>query len=312
MKKTDFNVSEDTSQKFIEKREYLEIEDKGATDAEKMAAAKTTAAEKAAAAAAVNDIDFEEPKKKRWGGWWAAALFALLAIGCCIYLGTRVDKETKSKTAQSLTGNALSSSGKSMAATGKSIAATGIDALSDAGDKVADAASKAADKTADAFRSVTGKVKGAADYALNSVTNSVASANPVQSGGSEGVSVYGRYPVATESQVDRAADQDRTIDYLYYFKNGQSEIADNEVLNTIAEKASETGAEITITAYASPTGSAAFNANLCNERARNLEEYLEAHGVESDHIKIINGGQTDQFGGDAYNRRADILVNYAG
>lgn len=128
----------------------------------------------------------------------------------------------------------------------------------------------------------------------------------------EDITVFGKYPMATESQVNQSAAKGKTVDYLYYFANDKSAVADNAVLNDVAEKAQATNADITITAYASPTGSAAYNANLCAQRAENLENYLVAHGVSADHIKIVNGGQTSQFGSDAYCRRADIVVNYAG
>lgn len=137
-------------------------------------------------------------------------------------------------------------------------------------------------------------------------------ANGSQSAYGDGVTVYGKYPAATESIINAQAKNGRTADYLYYFGNDKSAVPDNALLDDIAAKAQASDADITITAYASNTGSAAYNANLCNKRASNLEHYLIDHGVKADHIKVVDGGQTTQFGGAAYNRRADIVVNYHG
>ncbi|MCM1489217.1 MAG: OmpA family protein [Muribaculum sp.] len=281
MKKTNFN-SADSDQKLIEDHVYLEIEDKGATAAEVAAAA---ADKKAAAAAVMMDTpEIDEPvKKKKWGGWWAAALFALLAVGCCIYLATRDSKTSQDRTAQTTT---ITKHAPFTALKGQ--------------------VSKAAGAVAQAGRAVGGTI----DNSVNSVKDGVSRTAAAVKGYIDGVEVYGKYPKASDDLINQEAADGRQVDYLYYFANNASAVPDNAVLNDIAEAAKNTGADITITAYASPTGSAAYNEALCEKRAENIENYLVAHGVSADRIKIVSGGQTGQFGSDAYNRRADILVNY--
>lgn len=334
MKKTDLNSADSEDQKLIEDKVYVGIEDKGDVCAKGAAAVdKAVAGAKQAAAQGVDAVKqtvsdakqtisngadavkqtvsdakqtisdgadavknkftevYEEPvKKKGWGGWWAAALIALAAIGCCIYFATK-DSRNKEKQLAKTTQmvdkpvNAVKSEFYSAAYTAKS----GVNSAADAaknevakiGSKIGSLAGSAKDKVA-------------------------AAANPGE------IYVYGKYPMASEKAIDLCAEKGKTIDYLYYFNNAQSSVPDNKILNDVAEKAKETGAEITITAYASATGSPAYNANLCEQRAENLENYLVAQGVSADHIKIVNGGQTKQFGNDAYCRRADIVVNYAG
>lgn len=122
----------------------------------------------------------------------------------------------------------------------------------------------------------------------------------------------GHYAYATEESIEQKAKDESSVDYLYYFGNDQSEVGYNELLDEIAAKAVATDADITITAYASETGTPAYNENLCHERAENLADYLEEHGVDADNITIKSGGQTDKYGAYAYNRRADIVVDYAG
>lgn len=124
--------------------------------------------------------------------------------------------------------------------------------------------------------------------------------------------VSANYPMATEESIDSKAEQASTVEYLYFFANDQSEIPDNALLDEISAKAAQTGADITITAYASEVGNQNYNDELCKDRAKNLADYFETHGVTADHIKLVNGGQTDKYGAYAYNRRADIVVDYAG
>lgn len=294
MKNNDYDVDD---QKLIEQREYLEIEDKG-----------PTAAEKQAAAAAVETIDFEEPKRKKtWAGWWAAALFALAIIGCCIYFATRDGRQLERRVAQ--TSSAVGTKGANAAAF---ISGKVSDAASSVSDKVSDAASSAVDKVSDAAGAVKNKVADVAGAAGKAVKSTAASMATAVATTVDGAAAYARYPVASDDLISQEAADERKVDYLYYFANDQSAIPDNAVLDDIAEAARNTDAAITITAYASPTGSAAYNDALCQQRAENLENYLVAHGVDADNIKIIPGGQTDKFGDDAFCRRADIVVNYAG
>lgn len=284
MTKTNIN-SADQDQKLIEDHVYLEIEDKGNIVTEKITAAEEPI---------VNEY-VEPARKKGWSGWWVAALFALLAIGCCIYFATRDAKKSEIRTAQ--TTSVGSRHAPFTALKGKVANATNavISASSDA----ADAVGNAAGKTAGALTDAGNAVKGTIDNAVNSVKGAI-----------RGVDVYGKYPKASADLIDQEAADGRKVDYLYYFANDVSAVPENAVLNEVADAAKNTDADITITAYASSTGSAAYNEVLCEKRAENLENYLVAHGVPADHIKIVSGGQTGQFGSDAYNRRADILVNF--
>lgn len=101
-------------------------------------------------------------------------------------------------------------------------------------------------------------------------------------------------------------------EYVYYFGNDKSLVPDNIVLNQLADKVEETGADITVTAYASTVGNADYNKNLSTKRADNVAKYMIAHGVPSNHIKIVPSGETSDYGDDAHNRRANIHVVYPG
>lgn len=292
MKKKDFNLEEEDDQKLIEQHDHLQIEDKGATAAERMAAA----------AARQQIVDSVIPPKKRsWFGWWACALLALAVIGVCIYLATRDNDIAREQTAKvEARVNALKQQNRNSLA---SLQAS------------KNAAATSANNTANTSGAVPGSSvanpsgNGAGNAVANPNANGSQSANAVADANVEKVAGY---PMATDSSIDYAADHKCAVDYLYYFANDKSGIASNELLDEIAHMAKETGAGITITAYASSVGTPEYNDNLCHERAMNLENYLVAHGVSADHIKIVTGGQTDRFGNPSLNRRADILVNYAG
>lgn len=101
-------------------------------------------------------------------------------------------------------------------------------------------------------------------------------------------------------------------EYVYYFGNDKSSVPDNTVLNQLADKVEETGADITVTAYASTVGNADYNENLSTKRADNVAKYLIAHGVPSNHVKIVPSGETSDYGDVAHNRRANIHVVYPG
>lgn len=100
--------------------------------------------------------------------------------------------------------------------------------------------------------------------------------------------------------------------YVYYFGNDKSAVTDNSVLDNLALKAEKNNADIEITAYASMVGNSDYNQRLSEKRAANVASYLVAHGVPKDHIKVISNGQTQSFGDNAHNRRADIHVVYPG
>lgn len=234
-------------------------------------------------AAFVGEHDQEPQHKKGWFGWWACALLAVAVIGLCLYFATRDSQPIPSESVLA-TGNITVTTGSSsMNQTGKKAVNKKVVMLK----KVIIRGNKNS-MTADA------KTKGA-EFSDATLSNDIASDR-----------------LASEASIDKAANLEASVDYIYYFGNDQSSVADNILLDEIAQKASETGADITVTAYASETGSPAYNKELTRERASNLAQYLIERGVPADHIKISAGGQTDRYGDYALNRRADIVVDYAG
>lgn len=99
-------------------------------------------------------------------------------------------------------------------------------------------------------------------------------------------------------------------DYVYYFGNDKSAVVDNSRLNQVADKIEETGADVVVTAYASQVGNENYNKNLSEKRANNVANYLVAHGVPVDHVKVVSNGETANYGDEAHNRRANIHVVY--
>lgn len=114
----------------------------------------------------------------------------------------------------------------------------------------------------------------------------------------------------TEVTAIAAAEVPEEETFVYFFSNNKTTVTDSRTLESIAETAASTGADVTVTGYASETGSTAYNKAISEERAENIAEFLEEHGVDTDHIKVVSGGATDRFGDAAHNRRADITVEY--
>lgn len=152
------------------------------------------------------------------------------------------------------------------------------------------------------------KANIAADAAATAATTAASAATATTAT----TAAYGAYPMATKALIDQYADNAATADYIYYFGNDKSAVPANAALDEIARKAEATDAEITVTAYASEVGSPAYNEHLSQKRAENITDYLVAHGVDASHVKVKASGATDRFGSDAFNRRADITVDYAG
>lgn len=117
---------------------------------------------------------------------------------------------------------------------------------------------------------------------------------------------------AARSANGAAAAAGYTKDYLYYFANNQSAVTANSRLDEVAQQIEDTGAEVVVTAYASQVGTPAYNEAISRERAQNVANYLVAHGVPRDHIKVAYDGATTQYGNAAHNRFADIHVTYPG
>lgn len=234
-------------------------------------------------AAFAGEHEQEPGRKKGWFGWWACALLAVAVIGLCLYFATRDSQPNPSE---------------SVLASGNTIITSGSDSLSQGG-------KKAVNKKVVMLKKVV--VRGN----TNNMTADASAAGAGVDAATQSEAVTSDR-LASEASIDKAANLEASVDYIYYFGNDQSSVADNVLLDEIAQKASETGADITVTAYASETGSAAYNKELTKERASNLAEYLIDRGVSADHIKISAGGQTDRYGNYALNRRADIVVDYAG
>lgn len=114
----------------------------------------------------------------------------------------------------------------------------------------------------------------------------------------------------TEMTAIAATEVPEEETYVYFFSNNKATVTDSRTLESIAEMAASTGADVTVTGYASETGPAAYNKAISEERAENIAEFLEEHGVDTDHIKVVSEGATDRFGDAAHNRRADITVEY--
>ena len=272
-------------ERLISRREMLMIEDHG----EEMLFIEEDAPVRKVVAV-------EEPRKKKgWFGWWAAALLALLAVGAVIYFATRSRDGATGKPAYAY--NVNSNTNEDAAAKRKVIVLRKITVQKNGQNAAANAA--------------TAKSATAANLAgINTAASAYANIPTVAI--NSGSNAYVNAPIASKAAVDAAAASDRTVDYLYYFGNDKSAVADNVILDEIAAQAKAADADITITAHASNTGTTAYNMELSEDRAENLADYLIAHGVKADNIHIEAAGATDQFGSAPLCRRADILVDYAG
>lgn len=114
----------------------------------------------------------------------------------------------------------------------------------------------------------------------------------------------------TRIALASAAAPGSSEDYIYYFSNDKSDVPANRKLDRVAEKAEQDGADVVITAYASTLGNEGYNQKLSEKRANNIANYLIAHGVPSNHIKIVPNGETTTYGDNAHNRRANIHLTY--
>lgn len=95
-------------------------------------------------------------------------------------------------------------------------------------------------------------------------------------------------------------------DVVYLFPLDGSDIVENKALNSVAKRAAETGAYVTVVAYTDESGRAAYNQKLSEKRANKVGAYLIAHGVPADHVKTQGLGQTHKYPTVAQNRRAEV------
>lgn len=247
--------------------------------------------DKAPVAAATAPLEVPEPKRNSWFGWWVAGFVALVAVGLCLLFATKNSDFGGRNTASNLLGNNLKAN---------------IAADADANTTASGYNTGNGNSVARRQVKIIKRIPAASAATAATTTASAATATTATT------AAYGSYPVATKALIDQYADNAATADYIYYFGNDKSAVPANAALDEIARKAEATGAEITVTAYASEVGSPAYNEQLSQKRAGNIADYLVAHGVDASHVKVKASGATDRFGGDAFNRRADITVDYAG
>lgn len=229
----------------------------------------------------------EAPQKKSgaWA-WWLAAAAAVVLVGSWLIYSNKSERDvstqaTSSQVAFISTDSIGDAVGNTVASAGKGVA-TAADSV---GLKVSGLYAKASDATASAASAVKSAVKSAAGSVKSAAQQ-----------------VTGQDSVPVE-QVEN---------YVYYFANNDAEVDPNAVLDQAAEIIQETDADVVITAYASTLGNQAYNDNLSQQRAQNIAEYLVAHGVPRDNVKVVKGGQSESYGDAAHNRRANIHVDYHG
>lgn len=104
--------------------------------------------------------------------------------------------------------------------------------------------------------------------------------------------------------------QTRPANVVYYFAKSGNGVAENTTLNQVASDAAKANANVTVTGYADPSGSADFNARLSERRAKSVGDYLVKHGVPAKNIKVKGAGETTNYGDAPHNRRAVIHVDY--
>ncbi|MCI9606711.1 MAG: OmpA family protein [Muribaculaceae bacterium] len=102
----------------------------------------------------------------------------------------------------------------------------------------------------------------------------------------------------------------RPENIVYYFGKSANGVAENATLNQVAADASKANANVTVTGYADPSGSAAYNKQLSAKRAKSIGDYLISHGVPAENVKTKGAGVTSHYGDAAHNRRAEIHVDY--
>jgi outer membrane protein OmpA-like peptidoglycan-associated protein len=131
-----------------------------------------------------------------------------------------------------------------------------------------------------------------------------------------GLLVNGQYagsiPVIYVSElktVGNSASQ-RPENYVYYFPNAGSDVPGNNALDKLAGLIARSGASVSVTGYTDPTGNAAFNQRLSEQRAQHVAQYLEAHGVPESKVTVKGGGVTSAYPDYALDRRAEIKIDY--
>lgn len=115
-------------------------------------------------------------------------------------------------------------------------------------------------------------------------------------------------PDVTDTGSMTVVDNTSTPDAVYLFELNGSAIAESDVLDAVAKRARETGADVTVTAYTDNSGRTDYNIRLSERRAKAVGDYLVAHGVARDHVKTYGRGPTQAYATPAQDRRAEVRL----
>ncbi len=121
-------------------------------------------------------------------------------------------------------------------------------------------------------------------------------------------------PAQTETDASTAAPaasaaaipEDMTVVYLFAYNS--SAVPQSDQLDEIARRAAASGVTLNVNAYTDSCGRDAYNLRLSERRARAVGDYLVAHGVPADHVKVYGRGATDAYPDYAQDRRAEVTV----
>lgn len=116
-------------------------------------------------------------------------------------------------------------------------------------------------------------------------------------------------PAAT-AKPQAVAEADAPQDVVYLFPLNGAKITNDAVLNELAKKVARTGAYVSVVAYTDESGRAEYNRRLSERRAKEVGDYLIAHGVAADHVKTQGLGPTHAYPTAAQDRRAEVHVTY--
>ncbi|MDE5913315.1 MAG: OmpA family protein [Muribaculaceae bacterium] len=116
-------------------------------------------------------------------------------------------------------------------------------------------------------------------------------------------------PDSRQSGSMTVVDNTSEPDAVYFFDLNGSAIAESDVLDAVAKKARETGAEVTVNAYTDNSGRTDYNIRLSEQRAKAVGDYLVAHGVARDHVRTYGRGPTKAYASAAQDRRAEVRLS---
>ena len=111
---------------------------------------------------------------------------------------------------------------------------------------------------------------------------------------------------ASAAASDASLPEDMTVVYLFAYDS--SAVPQSDQLDEIARRAAASGVTLNVNAYTDSRGRDAYNRRLSERRARAVGDYLVAHGVPADHVKVYGRGATDAYADYAQDRRAEVTV----